>query len=163
MLEGVEHSFSVDSPPVIAPERAKKWLDCQQVDEIRLVIDRFIETLECQIEILQSDRSQSFCQGSDVLARCDSTKLFNAFLGLRPRTSVRSEVRSGRGEDQSGNCLNAALPVLRDSRIAVPNGVSCVLPTKKPQYQRKYRNMDLNGYVLAMAELKLLRLLLDAG
>jgi hypothetical protein len=47
--------------------------------------------------------------------------------------------------------VNAALPVLRDSRIAVPNGVSCVPPTKKPQYEKKHKNMDLNAYVLAMA------------
>ena len=46
---------------MIAPEWVKKWFDCQQVDEICLVIDRFIETLECQIEVFQSDRCQSFC------------------------------------------------------------------------------------------------------
>jgi hypothetical protein len=31
------------------------------------VIDRFIEALQCQIEIFQSDRSQSFCQGTTGL------------------------------------------------------------------------------------------------
>ena len=42
-------------------------------------------------------------------------------------------------------------PVLRDSRIAVPNGVSCVPPTKKPLYEKKHKNMDLNAYASAMA------------
>jgi len=44
-----------------------------------------------------------------------------------------------------------ALPVLRDSRIAVPDGVSCVPSSKKPLYEKKHKNMDLNAYVLAMA------------
>jgi hypothetical protein len=60
-------SFQKPGEPVIAPERVKKWLYCQQVDEICLVIDRFIEALQCQIEIFQSDRSQSFCQGTTGL------------------------------------------------------------------------------------------------
>ena len=51
-------------------ERLEKGLDCQQIDDIRFVIDRFIEALECQIEIFQSDRSQSFGPRSDVVARC---------------------------------------------------------------------------------------------
>ena len=42
---------------MIAVERAKEWLDCKQVYEICLVIDRFIEALKCQIKIFQSDRS----------------------------------------------------------------------------------------------------------
>lgn len=69
---------------MIAPEWVKEWLDCKQVYKICFVIDRLIEALECQIEVFQSDRSQSFCQGSDVLACCESMKFFNAFLGLRP-------------------------------------------------------------------------------
>jgi hypothetical protein len=45
---------------------------------------------------------------------------------------------------------NASLPVLRDSRIAVPNDVSCVSTTKNHN-TKKHSNMDLNAYILAMA------------
>ena len=45
---------------------------------------------------------------------------------------------------------NASLPVLRDSRIAVPNGVSCVLTSKNHNWE-KHSTMDLNAYILAMA------------
>src|SRR5215469_7510810 len=75
--------FQKPCKPMIAPERMKEWLDCQEVYEICFVIDRFIEALECQIEVFQSDRSQSFCQWSDILACCEPLKFFNAFLGLR--------------------------------------------------------------------------------
>jgi hypothetical protein len=54
-------SFQKPCESVIAVERVKEWLDCQQVYEICSVIDRFIEALECQIEVFQSDRCQSFC------------------------------------------------------------------------------------------------------
>ena len=81
--------FQKPGEPVIGPQRIKKWLHCQQVNEICLVIDRFIEALQCQIEIFQSDRSQSFCQGSDVSARCEPMKVFKAFLSLRPITLAR--------------------------------------------------------------------------
>jgi hypothetical protein len=47
--------------------------------------------------------------------------------------------------------VNASLPVLRDSRIAVPDGVSCGPVSKEPQHAKKHKNMDLNAYVLAMA------------
>ena len=47
--------------------------------------------------------------------------------------------------------VNAALPVLTDSRIAVSKGVSSLPSTKNEQYERKHKNMDLNAYVLAMA------------
>ena len=42
------------------------------------------------------------------------------------------------------------MPVLTDSRIAVPNSVSSVLSTKTNS-TKKHKNMNLNAYVLAMA------------
>ena len=44
-------SFQELCEAVISSERLKKRLDCQQIDDIRFVIDRFVEALECQIEI----------------------------------------------------------------------------------------------------------------
>jgi hypothetical protein len=46
--------------------------------------------------------------------------------------------------------VDAHLPVPRDSRIAVFNGVRLVSSTKE-QYETKHKNMELNAYVLAMA------------
>jgi hypothetical protein len=46
---------------------------------------------------------------------------------------------------------NVSIPVLRDSRIAVPNDVSCALSTKNHHTKGNHKNMDLNAYVLAMA------------
>jgi hypothetical protein len=44
-------SFQELCEPVIISERLEKGLDGQQIDDICFVIDRFIEALECQIEI----------------------------------------------------------------------------------------------------------------
>jgi hypothetical protein len=45
---------------------------------------------------------------------------------------VVAQANPGTVNGEPRNSVNAALPVLRDSRIAVPYGVSCVPPTKKP-------------------------------
>ena len=74
---------------MIVSERLKKRLDRQQIDDICFVIDRFIEALECQIEIFHSDRCQSFGQRSNVLPRCQPAQLFDAFLSLKPVTLPR--------------------------------------------------------------------------
>jgi len=50
-LEYKFQSFQELCEAVISSERLKKRLDCQQIDDIRFVIDRFVEALECQIEI----------------------------------------------------------------------------------------------------------------
>ena len=50
-LEYKFQSFQELCEAVISSERLKIRLDCQQIDDIRFVIDRFVEALECQIEI----------------------------------------------------------------------------------------------------------------
>jgi hypothetical protein len=45
----------------------KKWLDCKEIHEVCFVIDRFVQALQCPIEIPHPDCSETFCQRSDVL------------------------------------------------------------------------------------------------
>ena len=61
----------------------KKRLDCQKVHEVCFVIDRFIQTLQCQIEISHPDRSETFCQGSDVLPPRELMQSLDTFFGSR--------------------------------------------------------------------------------
>ena len=51
--------------PRIAAKRIKKRLDRQQVDEVSLMLNRLVQTLECQIDMFHSDRSESFRQRTD--------------------------------------------------------------------------------------------------
>ena len=50
-LEYKFQSFQEFCEPLIGSKRLEKRLDCQQIDDIRFVIDRFMKALECQIEI----------------------------------------------------------------------------------------------------------------
>jgi hypothetical protein len=64
-------------------ERSEKRLDRQQIHEVRLVVDRFIQALECQIEISYPDCCETFCQGSDVLPGGELMQSRDTFLSFR--------------------------------------------------------------------------------
>ena len=61
----------------------KKWLDRQEIHEVGFVVDRFIQALECQIEISHPDCSETFCQGSDVLPPRELMQSLDTFFGSR--------------------------------------------------------------------------------
>jgi hypothetical protein len=61
----------------------EKRLDCKQINEVCLVIDRFIEPPERHIEISHPDCSETFCQGSDVLPPSELMQSRYTSFGLR--------------------------------------------------------------------------------
>ena len=68
---------------MVKVERMKERLDRQQIHEVGFVIDRFVQTLERQIEISHPDRSETFRQGSDVLPTRELMKSLDTFFGSR--------------------------------------------------------------------------------
>src|SRR5450755_3223742 len=84
-------SFQELGEPAVSPERAKKRLDPQQVNEVCLVLDRFIKALKCEIEVSHSDGSECLCQGCDVARQRAFTKLFDTFV--RSRQAALPSVR----------------------------------------------------------------------
>jgi hypothetical protein len=52
--------FQQPCEPPVAPERVKKRLHRQQVHEACFMLDRLLQALKRQIEILHSDGSQRF-------------------------------------------------------------------------------------------------------
>jgi hypothetical protein len=61
----------------------KKWLDRQQIYEVCFVVDRFIQTLKCQIEVSHSDCGETFCLWSYVLTGGELMKSLDTFFGSR--------------------------------------------------------------------------------
>ena len=61
----------------------KKRLDRQQIHKVCLVVDCFVQALECEIEVSHPDCSEAFCQRSDVLPGCELMKPFDTFPGSR--------------------------------------------------------------------------------
>src|SRR5215469_5212138 len=86
----------------------KKRLDCQQVHKVCLMIDRFVQALESQIEISHPDCREAFRQGRDVLSACQFVKFLNTFLGSGQATSLsmgRSKHADIQGKDRRGQAL----------------------------------------------------------
>ena len=61
----------------------KERLDRQQIHEVCFVVDRFIQGLEREIDFWHPDRSETFCEGSDVLPFRELMKSLNTFFCSR--------------------------------------------------------------------------------
>jgi hypothetical protein len=61
----------------------KKRIDRQQIHEVCLVFDRFIQALEGMIEVSHPDCSESFRQGSNVLSPRQLMEFLDTLFGPR--------------------------------------------------------------------------------
>ena len=69
-------------------ERSEKRLDRQQIHEVGLVVDRFVQALECQIEISYPDCGETLRQGSDVLLGGELVQSRDTFFSFRKVTCL---------------------------------------------------------------------------
>ena len=61
----------------------KKRFDRQHIHKVGFVVDRFVQALECQIEVSHPDCSETLCQWSDVLLARELMQSLDTFLGSR--------------------------------------------------------------------------------